>query len=905
MPNPIFTPNVWGGGDHTVTQSEFVAADVYLDDLDSTPAELFLTVPVGGTVHALRNPPGWNAAGTPVLSGGAWSNVPVFLGNWTLTVTPGGAVTDPATLSINNPDGTAPTGLLRLVIRNPAVGPVVVTQGGGQLSLDRLLAAPSILNPQVASGLPVNELASVQLTSTTQATVLANPAPALPLSALPPLLNGWAPEPGNPLAVTSFMSMGTAATFTAPAAYAPANLGFRMRAAYDLDASGTVTPVDPRTEHVLNLTVQTVTHGMLLVLDRSGSMSSPLSGGGISKWDATVQAAHAWLDLFRSFRTGGSHKAGIITFEHDTCAWKAQATAADVTLRNPQNGAAAATMSALATLGDVPVLNLGVYDSCTPIGDALVKGLQVIGSDLAPGNVASLVLLTDGYENAGRVTIKNAVGPATTTFAQERGTAALSFGNGLVADRLFTVGVGTSVDADLLNVLPNPPGSGMGPGYYRLTTSATEILPTFADMLGQVLDAQRISPVVVADPDASPNALYFQVPTGEHRVAVLVPWAAATHNLRVAYRLQGSPGSFTVLNLGDPGVVGYWRRQFHGLMTVDLGVLTGSATPPATEWRVQHLDGASAPQPLTDAGVLCMVDLLTKAEIRFDKPQYFTGDAIGLQCSIRSGGLRMAGATIGVDVARPGEGLGTFLAVNADLYKKVVGDRGTGDPTGGQGGPLGGKGDPDQGKGHMFKTLLRLKGMEDLPEETPPAFHLHDDGAHGDGEKDDGDYANTFTDTVREGTYTFRFRIHGTLDDGSRYSRLFVRSTWVGVRPEPKATRFTWARVQDAWVLTFVPMSAKGEFVGPFRHDVIRVKAAVGELSGALVDNLDGSYSQRVAPGRDAPVLLIEVYGVELPATGPELKTETFTGTEPSSGGDRPGCLAHLLSSLRRALTGK
>lgn len=900
MANPIINPP-WGVDlTYTVTNSEFLAVDVRLSDLDSEGAQVGLTVPMGGTVHAVRDPGGWNAAGSQLLGGGAWAAAPVPLGNWTVTVSAGGAVTDPATVEIINPSGTSPTGLLRLIIRNLGVASCEVAPGGGSLSIDRLLAVPSIINPQVASGLPVLELAAVQLTATAQPTVQANPAPAVPLSGLPPVLNSWAPEPGNPLAVTSFVSMGTSATFTAPAAYAPANLGFRMRSAYDLDASGTLTGTDPRNEHVLNLTVQTVTHGMLLVLDRSGSMSSTL-GGGISKWNATVQAAHAWLDLFRSFRTGGGHKAGIITFEHDTCAWKSQATAADVTLRNPQNGAAAASMSPLATFGDLPVLNLGNFESCTPIGDGLVKGLEVLGSNLAAGNVATLILLTDGYENSGRVTIKNVAGPATTTFAAERVSAPLSFGNTLVGDRLFTVGVGTSVDADLLNVLPNPPGSGMGPGYYRLTTSAAEILPTFADMLGQVLDAQRISPVVLADPDAAPNALYFQVPTGEQRFAALVPWPAATHNLRVGFRLQGSPGSFTLVNAGDPAVVGLWRRQFHGLMTVDLAVLTGNGTPPATEWRVQHVDGGNVPQPLNDAGVLAMVDLLTKAEIRFDQPQYFTGDRIGLRCSIRSGGLPVAGATVGVDVARPGEGLGTFLATNAHLYRRGEGQ----DPTGGGGG--GPKGDPDQGKGRMFKTILRLKGMEDLPEETPPAFFLHDDGAHDDGAKDDGDYANTFDDTVREGTYTFRFRVEGKLEDGSRFSRLFVRSTWVGVRPDPKISKFSWARVQDSWVLTFHPLSARGEFLGPFRDDVISVKPVVGELMGPLVDNLDGSYSQRVASGRDDPVLLIAVYGVEMPPTGPGLKSGSLVDTELGTGSDmdRPGCLMHLVGAFRRALMGK
>lgn len=549
--------------------------------------------------------------------------------------------------------------------------------------------------------LPVHELDAVSLTAAAQATAETNPVPAAPLAALPTVLAIWNPEPGNPAALPDFASVGTSASFTAPAVYDTLSLDFRLTAAYDLDADLAIDPDDPAAEEVLSLGVETVTHGMLLVLDRSGSMGSSL-GGGISKWEGTVRAAHAWLDLFRSFRTGDQHQAGILTFEHDGCSWGVQGAAADVTLRSPTNGAAAAAMSSLASLGaDLTTFDLGTDQTCTPIGDALVEGWKKLGAALAPGARASAVLLTDGYENCGRVTIAAAKGSASATFATERVTPQLSFANDLVADRLYTIAVGASVDEDRLDDL--------GTGFYQMTQKVTDILPAFAEMLGDVLDAHPVLPVgAPSDPDSPPHPIYYDISTGEQRVALLVPWTSATHNLRIGWRLQSNPaGAFTIVAGADPAVIAYHRRQFHGLMAIDLKVLTGSDTPPATTFRIQHLDAGNVAQPLTDADVLSMVDLVTKAEITFDRERYFTGDAIGLGCRIRSGGLPVLGARVGVDAAAPGEGLGTFLATQSPVYKKIARDT---RPRGA---------DPDQGKGLMFKTLLVHNQIDALPLVTP------------------------------------------------------------------------------------------------------------------------------------------------------------------------------------------
>lgn len=872
MPNPVINPNVWApGATFTVTQTNELRVDIRLADLGNTPAEIEVDPPAATTIRVLRNPANWTTVGVDVRTGGVWVGMPVALGDWTVTVVPGA----PTVLSVSNPNGLSPTGVLRLVVTGLAGTTISIGPGGGDMSIDRLLADPSITNVQVTSATPVRELDEVDLSSTLSAAPVANPAPVIALAPAPPVIGLWAPAGGNAVAVNNFVSAGATASFDAPAVYAALALNFQVTAALDLDSDGTIDPGEPTNVFVLNVPVSTVTHRVVLVLDRSGSMGSGLGGGG-TKWEATTKAAHAWIDLFRSLRSGGTHQVGIITFEHADCGWTAT-PAADIALRNPVNGSQAAALSSLNTFADVTTINLGPVQTCTPIGDALVKAFEVIETGDLTGAKGSIVLLTDGYENAGLTTIAASPPAVGVQTLAARLAAWPGAGVDLVGDRVFTLAVGSSVDEDRLNALA------VGTGYYQLTNDLTDILPAFTNMLGEVLDAEQALPVVVGnDPDVPPNSVYFQIPADEQRVVFLVPWANFMDSLRIGWRATGSVASFALVASPSPAVLVSEQRSGHGVVAVDLQVLTGG-TVPGTVWRVQHMSGGAA-QPLTDADVVAVRDLHTRTIIGLDRRQYFIGDQIRLNCSIRSGGVPVTGASVQVDIAKPGEGLGTFLAVNSGK----LGQRPRPDY------PSHVKVDPDQGKGLMFKTLLELAEIDDLPVVVPPDLELFDDGAHGDGAAADGDYSNVFAATDKEGTYTFRFRVTGQLPDGSTFSRLFVRSTWVGVRADPVATTVAWqvgssVDGQVRATLTIRPQTSTGELLGPFRHDVITFTVWNAVLDGPIVDRLDGSYEQRIVyrPGDD-PVIVPAVYGEPLLPVGPTMGP-----------GGKPGCLAPWISALR------
>jgi hypothetical protein len=847
MANPVIVPAVWDAfGPYTVTNSNFVAVDIRLDQLDDTAAEITLTIPAGGSVSVARSPVGWAAPGTAILTAGVWVAAPVALGDWTLTVSPGGAATDPATLTIASNVSSA-AGILRIVVTGIGVQAASVEGAAGTFSIDRVLAAPNLQSVGVTSALPVRERKLVTLSAAASHSVVQNPAPATPLGAAPAILAKWSENPANTIALSDFNSPGATASFTAPGIYEPETLGFTIAATLDLDAGGTAGVSEPVTTQNLDVPIETAAYRLVLVLDRSGSMGSML-GGGLNKWNASVRAAHAWTDMFRAFRPQSVHQAGVITFESGVNDFGFPTAPAEITFRNPATGAVAAGLVPLAGFGNVNTWNLGTPQTNTPIGDALVEAWQGIGAGAGANDVGAVILLTDGYENVGMVSVASPAPAGATAFATRRTQPDLATPNQQIGANVYTLGVGTSVDEDVLNML--------GSNSYRLITGTTlEIQPALIEMLGHIVDAEPLQ--VIPPPGGPDGRLYYQQSTNERVLAFLVQWDNITDNLLLARSAQGA-NTFAAVGPGDPGV-SITKRGAHGLIRVDLRLHSGSSTPPAGDWRLEHVNNGGVQIPLVANKVAAMVDLYTKVEIGFDKRQYFIGEPIGLTCRIRAGGARVSDARVTLEAARPGEGLGTFLATYSQRYQPPK-------PT---------KGDQFVGKGLMYQTLLRLTDRNELPIVTVPQFELYDDGAHNDGEAGNGDFANVYADTAKEGTYTFRFYVDGILPDGSRFSRVFVRSTWVGVKPDPSNLGIVWASAgqvgaQMVSIATMTPRAVNGEYLGPFRTAAITMTVHGGTLDGPLIDNLDGSYSQRVLhPAGVDPIIVPTIYDTPMVPSGP------------------------------------
>ncbi|HJQ24889.1 MAG TPA: vWA domain-containing protein [Blastocatellia bacterium] len=858
MPNPTINPNMPNQASYTVNNSKDVAIDLSLSNL-SDGAEFTLQCPAASAVTLFKD------ASSLVLDTN--TNISTTLAGRTVNTTVG----PPGTIIVAiEAGGVVAAEFWRLTISGTLPNQCVITEGANA-DIARVLADPTV--SVVSPGASFLEKKTANLQGTVNYTQVTSGAMGLP--ALPPLRATWSQDPGPASATPATVNFGPFApganpcntTVLTPSVYTTIALTYRLKAFYDLNSNMVADVGEPFNDATIGFNVTPNNQHMLLVLDRSGSMLGQL-GGLDTKWEAARRAAHVWADLFIAFRQGVANgKVGFMIFEATACGWGPASS--PIEILNGSTGTVIAAPGNLMSI-NVPTLNLGSPGSCTPIGDALIKALDKLA---APGVTATpaddryiVVLMTDGYENSGAIVVDNDTpvpAGATGTFASKSPLPPrdIVFPN----TTIYTIGVGQTVQANVLDDLPNPPNITTPPpgGFYRLVTASQDLLSTFAEMLGHAIDAAPIGPTtmpITGLPD--PNALYFPLNPNEHRLAVTLMWSNVGDDIKLYFRPQ-TGGAFTQVAGGGVGIfpgVTINKRGNHGMVVVDLAAALGPTNALGTEWKVEYLSN-NAGMSIDTSKLQVIVDLFLKADFSFDQTKYFTGDPIVINCRLRAGGVPVTNAKISVELAGPGEGLGTFLATNAGNYRPTT-----------PGGP-----DPAHPKLAMLQSILRAKKMGDLPIITPPKIfsdgtnQLWDDGAHQDGAANDGDYANVFTETLKEGTYTFRFFVEGTLPDGSAFNRLITMSKWVDVAVDYGASLFSTADYAGAPAgfigkeIFFTPLSKNKEYLGPFRSSVVEFKTSAGTFLGDMISHPDGRYSRVLIFKRgEAPVITVLIHGQEL-----------------------------------------
>ena len=302
----------------------------------------------------------------------------------------------------------------------------------------------------------------------------------------------------------------------------------------------------------------------------------------------------------------------------------------------------------------------------------------------------------------------------------------------------------------------------------------------------------------------------------------------------------------------------------------------GGLNASGTEWRVRYNDSSTvaAFDPISVSNVLAARDLRVRTEIVFDHSSYGTGQPMKIEARIGAGGQPVTNAQVVVELAAPGESLGTFLAVNSQRFQITTVPVATTTSTGTV--PAGN--DPPRPKQVLLNQLLELKDMKELPVIKPSGFfvdgtdRLWDDGAHGDGLPNDGRYANTYARTDKEGTYTFRFHSSGQTPDGSRFADTITMSRWVGVNVDPTSSLVVVNtlpprddRFQVAQIVV-TPKDRGGQFLGPFRSSAIKFTATNAAFQGELIMHPDGRYSRELIYQRGkVPIVTVNVQGKSFP----------------------------------------
>ncbi|MFE0250676.1 hypothetical protein [Streptomyces sp. NPDC059010] len=701
----------------------------------------------------------------------------------------------------------------------------------------QLVCDPVVRQAPFAATAPEKTQLQLVAADAAQNTVVrATGVPGLP-PAPPSLTYTW--NHTGTIAINDLPAHQQISTVLLPGVYGDVSTSVTLRV--DTDVSGTVLS---GTSPAAPLTIKPRPQQLVLVLDRSGSMQEEL------RWENATAAAKLLTHLFIGMREGvhGDDRVGIVVFEDEKCF-----------RHGPPPSARIQSVLPLSKLVDADAqicgLGLGQPGACTPIGDGLMKGMDVLADEGPhPDAKFTVVLMTDGYANAGVVeTGPDPLGPGQIPLAVAR-----SQGRRAAVDNrmsLFLVGLGSTANLALLNHLKATTSVA---GDFLTTVDPSQLAGLFGHVLGAAQEANPLQtgtqpPSGVADPGAPPataNAVYFATSGSAERLvfAVLVN----TGQIEVAIRPFGS-GAFTVQ--------GFNPRICPDHRAVLLPHVQGLGVQGPIEWRVIHRAGTPpAPRPLPATDVLAYEDLHVKADLVLDKPVYRTGDPMKLTVRIRHDSAPVRGARVRAVLEAPEAAYGEELATFAPRYEKA-------EPTGE---------DPPDPRTAMVRALMRANGWKRWPYASPPAGIFQDgtDELHDvDG---DGNYTNVFNRAFLDGAYTWTLFVDGEDQDGGHFDRRLMTSTFVAFKVDPKVTGVDVLKAAAhpsglaAARVLITPRDARKRRLGPFHDHAVLFELRNGSFEH-IVDKKppphreDGVYERVVLYKKgQRPVVRVSVDGTLL-----------------------------------------
>jgi hypothetical protein len=541
---------------------------------------------------------------------------------------------------------------------------------------------------------------------------------------------------------------------------------------------------------IASATAPPATRDVMVVIDRSGSMSLP-GGSGRSKIEEARDAVSLFVQLVRA---GAGNRVGLVSFS----------TAASAPADRPIAQLTQAARDAL--IGPAPYSG-GVVGGLVPDGmTSIGGGLEAARLQFpAPGvNPRSILLLTDGLQNTPPM-----VGDVE---------GALS---GIDVD---VIGYGTpsSLDGALLTALAQAHG-----GRYARADTNLQLEKYFAQAFGNIFEAGLLMDpegVLPSGQDAAPPVTFAVC--GETTATIVVGWDRADAPL--AARVT-TPGGAAVV-AGAPGVEGAFGRTW-AFLRVGLPH-QGERDGQWTVAVVRQGLGGEFPPPAVD--VRYFVNVVAAGGPRLaradDRRVHYTGDAINPLVLLQDPGGAPENAAVELTVERPDAGVGNILT-----------ESGLRPPVTRQGDTIPAR----------QATLLELEAEGRAPVgHTAEIVTLHDDPASADGAFEAaGLFGHPLPDLLTvEGDYRFRARAtYGAACAGVRelawslHVDVGIDAAASGVTTTTGAARADGTR--DAEV-RIVPRDRYGNHVGPGRADAISVTGGAGTTpSGPARDNGDGSYT--------------------------------------------------------------
>lgn len=647
----------------------------------------------------------------------------------------------------------------------------------------------------------------------------------------------------------------------------------------------------------------------VLVLDKSGSMSSSTLGGAPRpKIQALSAAVTDFVDVWDDLRAleatdpeagppPAADRIGLIFFDGDAHLMNDVGVGDWSSIGTVLNPFGTIASNITAHIGEV------APGGSTSMGD----GMESADGALASGaNRKVVLLMSDGQENTTRrIMVDDPANPQQVlTFDSGAPAGATPLPNqGAYQVYAVTVGTGTAVSADINEDVAHATG-----GFYINSEDDAELLrPFFLELLQNSLrfNSWETLRLVSGEVDfEEPSATDFPVATTTQYLAINLLWDGDLGQLGMILTPPGldpiviRPEIVIEATSGSQGPI-----QFgNGFIRVNLPLLLlkglqDNAAPRALaasdeinldnldllgDWRIEvtleDRFGEGSSDPLAYNLTVMGDDLAVKSNLNVVNADYVPGDNILLQAEITEAGQRLldlgadADAQLVVQLVKPGVAIGDLLANNRPDATQPTQD------------------DPATTADAQLFNLLQEN--PDALERAAETLTLVDDGSNGDATAGDGIYSAQFQ-ANEPGHYNFLFGVQGTTENSGRFSRQQLKTVHVRSVPDPAETEIQSSIDGQTLSITMVPRTTFGHQMGPGWANYFWFTTPDGQAFKPTDDN--GTYTASLTFTGDAPPpvtlhFLRVSFAIEDSVTPDQLPVplddsstviETVPGTEP------------------------
>jgi len=545
----------------------------------------------------------------------------------------------------------------------------------------------------------------------------------------------------------------------------------------------------------------TTPYDVVLVMDRSGSMSGPgTSGPGRTKMIEAREAASLFVQLVQ---TNAGHRIGMVSFS--TSASSPPDTPPGAFNPGKQNQLVGPTSPYDG--GDIGAL---VASGMTSIGDGLQKAMAALTGLSSSPNQRAILLMTDGMQNTP---------PMVASVESMLGNTEVN-----------VVGFGTEAQLDgiLMSRLAGDHG-----GMYTRANDGLELEKFFALSFGNIFEAgSLVDPILTLKAGERQSAdLPFDI-CDEDRITVIVGWNDPAVRLEAVVR---TPGGATVA--AGPGVAvdqarTWWftklelpyQGEREGTWKVHIRRIIGTDR----EFDRERIAEVKAFISIVPSGGPKMRPILPARRL-------YTGDRFTPKVALLYPNGTAPYADVKVTIEGSRVSLGELVLRHGLSAPRIVDE-------------------PVDAFTATLQSIAAESGGQLPLGSSIVTVPLFDDGIHDDGGMGrDGIYGNPLDDLLKvEGTYVLH--AVASYGDGCRGQR---ESTWSvhvapGVDPSATGVDVTAGALRPDGTRTgtvrLTPRDKYGNPLGPGRGDRFTVTPQPGsQVTGPVSDNGDGSYNVPVA----------------------------------------------------------